>query len=75
MLKIVLSVAKIKATIAQIAREENVDISFGSCRYDSAKYNTTMTVKTKVITERVITVNDNTSKLSLIHISEPTRPY
>jgi restriction endonuclease S subunit len=55
--------AKIKAAIAQIAREENVDISFGSCRYDSAKYNTTMTVKTKVITERVITVNDNTSKM------------
>jgi hypothetical protein len=55
--------AKIKAAIAQIAREENVDISFGSCRYDSAKYNTTMTVKTKVITERVITVNENTSKM------------
>ena len=50
--------AKIKAAIAQIAREENVDITFGSCRYDSAKYNTTMTVKTKVIT-----VNDNTSKM------------
>jgi hypothetical protein len=55
--------AKIKAAIAQIAREENVDISFGSCRYDSAKYNTTMTVKTKVITERVISVNDNISKM------------
>ena len=55
--------AKIKAAIAQIAREENVDISFGSCRYDSVKYNTTMTVKTKVITERVITVNENTSKM------------
>ena len=55
--------AKIKAAIAQIAREENVDIAFGTCRYDSAKYSTTMTVKTKVITERVITVNDNTSKM------------
>jgi hypothetical protein len=55
--------AKIKAAIAQIAREENVDISFGSCRYDSAKYNTTMTVKTKVITERVVTVNENISKM------------
>ena len=55
--------AKIKAAIAQIAREENVDISFGSCRYDSAKYNTTMTVKTKVITESVVSVNDRTSKM------------
>ena len=55
--------AKIKAAIAQIAREENVDISFGSCRYDSAKYNTTMTVKTKVITESVVSVNENTSKM------------
>lgn len=55
--------AKIKAAIAQIAREENVDITFGSCRYDSTKYNTTMTVKTKVITERVISVNDNISKM------------
>lgn len=26
--------AKIKAAIAQIAREENVDIAFGSCRYN-----------------------------------------
>jgi uncharacterized Zn finger protein len=55
--------AKIKAAIAQIAREENVDISFGSCRYDSAKYNTTMTVKTKVITDSVVSVNDRTSKM------------
>jgi uncharacterized Zn finger protein len=55
--------AKIKAAIAQIAREENVDISFGSCRYDSAKYNTTMTVKTKVITDSVVSVNDRTSRM------------
>jgi uncharacterized Zn finger protein len=55
--------AKIKAAIAQIAREENVDISFGSCRYDSAKYNTTMTVKTKVITDSVASVNDRTSRM------------
>ena len=39
--------AKIKATIAQIAREENVDISFGSCRYDSAKYNRGLLTLTK----------------------------
>lgn len=55
--------AKIKAAIAQIAREENVDISFGTCRYDSAKYNTTMTVKTKVITDSVVSVNDRTSRM------------
>lgn len=55
--------AKIKAAIAQIAREENVDISFGTCRYDSAKYNTTMTVKTKVITDSVTSVNDRTSRI------------
>lgn len=55
--------AKIKAAIAQIAREENVDISFGTCRYDSAKYNTTMTVKTKVITDSVSSVNDRTSRM------------
>lgn len=55
--------AKIKAAITQIAREENVDISFGSCRYDSAKYNTTMTVKTKVITDSVSSVNDRTSRM------------
>lgn len=54
--------AKIKAAIAQIAREENVDIAFGTCRYDSAKYNTTMTVKTKVITDSVASVNDRTSR-------------
>ncbi len=54
--------AKIKAAIAQISREENVDISFGSCRYDSSKYNTTMTVRTKNITSRVINVNESLSK-------------
>lgn len=53
---------KIKAAIAQIAREENVDISFGSCRYDSSKYNTTMTVRTKTITARVDNTNEALSK-------------
>ena len=38
--------ARIKAAIAQIEREENVKISFGSCRYDSSKYSSTMSVKT-----------------------------
>ena len=54
--------AKIKAAIAQIERDENVSISFGSCRYDSSKYNTTMSVRTKTITSRVVSANESLSK-------------
>lgn len=39
--------AKIQAAIAQIAIDENVNINFGGCRYDSIMYNTKMTVTTK----------------------------
>lgn len=53
---------KINAAIAQIAREENVDISFGSCSYNSAKYTTTMSVRTKTITARVVNANETLSK-------------
>ena len=37
---------KIKAAIAQIEREENVKIYFGSVSYTKAFYGTKMTVKT-----------------------------
>lgn len=37
---------KIKLAIAQIEKEENVKISFGSIRYSNAEYGTKMTVKT-----------------------------
>ena len=44
---------KIKAAIAQIEKDEQVKIEFGSCRYNSAYYNTTMKVTTLVKSEKV----------------------
>jgi len=55
--------AKIKAAIAQIEREENVKISFGSCRYDSSKYSSTMSVKTNEINDKVNLANERTCKM------------
>jgi GTP cyclohydrolase III len=54
--------AKIKAAIAQIEKEENVKIEFGSCRYNSAYYNSTMKVTTLVKTEKVSDVFESISK-------------
>jgi hypothetical protein len=44
---------KIKKAIAQIERDEKVSITFGSCRYNSAFYQTTMKVLTTAKTEVV----------------------
>lgn len=55
--------AKIKAAIAQIEREENVKISFGSCRYDSSKYSSTMSVKTNEVNDKVNLANERTCKM------------
>lgn len=44
---------KIKKAIAQIEKEENVKISFGSCSYNSAYYTTSMKVMTTVKTDAV----------------------
>ena len=55
--------ARIKAAIAQIEREENVKISFGSCRYDSSKYSSTMSVKTNEINDKVNLANERTCKM------------
>lgn len=53
---------KIKKAIAQIEKEENVKISFGSCRYNSAFYQTQMKVSTTVKTEQVKDVYENICK-------------
>lgn len=55
--------AKIKAAITQIEREENVKISFGTCRYDSSKYSTTMSVKTNEVNDKVNLANERTCKM------------
>lgn len=44
---------KIKKALAQIEKEEDVKISFGSARYNSAFYQTQMKVSTTVKTEQV----------------------
>lgn len=61
--KINLVQARIKAAIAQIEREENVKISFGSCRYDSSKYSSTMSVKTNEINDKVNLANERTCRM------------
>jgi hypothetical protein len=53
---------KIKAAIAQIEKDEQVKIEFGSCRYNSAYYNTTMKVTTLVKSEKVSGVFESISK-------------
>ena len=44
---------KIQQALAQISKDENVDISFGSITYNSAFYKTAMTIKTLDKTEKV----------------------
>jgi len=53
---------KIKAAIDQIEKDEQVKIEFGSCRYNSAYYNTTMKVTTLVKSEKVSDVFESISK-------------
>jgi hypothetical protein len=53
---------KIKAAIAQIEKDEQVKIEFGSCRYNSAYYNTTMKVTTLAKSEKVSGVFESISK-------------
>jgi len=57
---------KIKNFLAEIEREENVKITFGTCRYDAAQYGTRMTVKTLVKSESTETVDvSNCKRLGL----------
>ncbi len=48
---------KIQRAIAEIAKEENVNIEFGSIRYNSAEYTTSMKVKTLEKSEKVTNIN------------------
>jgi hypothetical protein len=48
--------AKIKAAIAQIEKEENVSISFGSIKYNSAYYSASMKVSTTEKNEKVSSI-------------------
>lgn len=54
---------KIKKAIAQIEKDENVKIVFGSCRYNSAFYQTQMKVSTNEKTEKVKDVFTNICKM------------
>lgn len=51
--------AKIKAAIAKIEKEENVSISFGSIKYNSAYYSTSMKVSTTEKNEKVNSVHES----------------
>lgn len=57
---------KIKEAIKEIEKEENVKISFGTCRYSQADYKTTMKVVTTAKDENTVkavdNVNENLSK-------------
>jgi Cdc6-like AAA superfamily ATPase len=53
---------KIKKAIEQIEKDENVKISFSSCRYNSAFYQTQMKVATTVKTDAVKDVYINICK-------------
>jgi hypothetical protein len=50
---------KIKAAIAKIEREENVSISFGSIKYNSAYYATSMKVSTTEKNEKVNSIYES----------------
>lgn len=53
---------KVKAALAEIEREENVKIDFGSCSYTAAYYNTKMVVTTKEKNEKVEGIYERLSK-------------
>lgn len=54
--------AKIKAALAQIEKEENVQIAFGNCSYTPAYYKSGMTVTSQEKSEKVDNVFLNLSK-------------
>ena len=53
---------KIKAALAQIEKDENIKISFGSCSYNAAYYKSGMTVTSLENSEKVDNVFLNLSK-------------
>lgn len=53
---------KIKLAIAQIEKDENVEITFGGSRYNSAYYSNKMTVKTLEKTVKVENVYESICK-------------
>jgi len=56
---------KIKSMIKEIEKEEEVKITFGTCRYSSSEYNTTMKVETNAKDEKTLnTVNSANEGLS-----------
>jgi hypothetical protein len=54
--------SKIKKAIAQIEKEENVKISFGNIRYNSAYYTSQIKVSTLEKTEKVTSVYESICK-------------
>jgi len=54
---------KIKEAIAQIEKDEEVKISFGTSRYTKADYKTTMTVKTTATDEKTVKAVDSVDEL------------
>ncbi len=56
---------KIKSMIKEIEKEEEVKITFGTCRYTASEYNTTMKVETNAKDEKTLnTVNSANESLS-----------
>jgi hypothetical protein len=56
---------KIKSMIKEIEKEEEVKITFGTCRYSTSEYNTTMKVETNAKDEKTLnTVNSANEGLS-----------
>ena len=56
---------KIKSMIKEIEKEEEVKITFGTCRYSTSEYNTTMKVVTNAKDEKTLnTVNSANESLS-----------
>ena len=53
---------KIKLALLEIEKSENVKIEFGSSRYNSAFYKTSMTVSTLEKTKAVVSVYESTCK-------------
>jgi len=54
--------SKIKAALAQIEKDENIQIAFGNCSYNAAYYKTSMKVTTLEKTEKVENVFTTLSK-------------
>lgn len=56
---------KIKSMIKEIEKEEEVKITFGTCRYNASEYNSTMKVMTNSKDEKTLnTVNSANESLS-----------